>query len=257
MAIGKNKKLGKGRKGGKKKYIDPMSKKEWYDYKAPYPFEATAFGKTCINRTQGTKISSERIKGRVVEASLADLKPNMDHMSWRKIKLMIEDIEGKNARTSFYGMDMTRDKLCQFIKKRQTLIEAFVDVKTKDGYVMRVFLVAFTRKQKAQLSKTCYAQRQQIKKIRAKMVEYISGLASSTHLGNFVKGIITDNMETIVKNCQFIFPIHNVVVRKIKMLKKPKMDVTKLNEMFAEAKKEAMKMGNDNEEDDEAKNLLK
>jgi small subunit ribosomal protein S3Ae len=91
------------------------------------------------------------------------------------------------------------------------------------------------------------------------MVEYIHGLASSSHLGNFVKGIITDNMETIVKNCQFIFPIHNVVVRKIKMLKKPKMDVTKLNEMFAEAKKEAMKMGNDNDkdEDDEAKNLLK
>ena len=54
MAIGKNKKLGKGRKGGKKKYVDPMSRKEWYDFKAPYPFDAANFGKTCINRTTGT-----------------------------------------------------------------------------------------------------------------------------------------------------------------------------------------------------------
>ena len=62
-------------------------------------------------------ISTERIKGRVVEVSLADLKKNSDNMAWRKIKLMIEDVEGKYCRTSFYGMDMTRDKLCSFIRK--------------------------------------------------------------------------------------------------------------------------------------------
>jgi len=38
-------------------------------------------------------------------------------MAWRKIKLMIEDVEGKYCRTSFYGMDMTRDKLCSYIRK--------------------------------------------------------------------------------------------------------------------------------------------
>ena len=54
MAIGKNKKAGKSRKGGKKKYVDPMSKKEWYDFKAPYPFESKSFGKTCVTRTIGT-----------------------------------------------------------------------------------------------------------------------------------------------------------------------------------------------------------
>ena len=54
MAIGKNKKLMKSRKGGKKKYVDPMLRKEWYEFKAPFPFEAKSFGKTCITRTTGT-----------------------------------------------------------------------------------------------------------------------------------------------------------------------------------------------------------
>ena len=39
-------------------------------------------------------------------------------MYWRKIKLMIEDVEGKNCRTSFYGMDITKDKFCSLIRKK-------------------------------------------------------------------------------------------------------------------------------------------
>jgi len=54
MAIGKNKRLSKGKKGGKKKIIDPLSRKEWFDFKAPPPFESRSFGKTLITKTQGT-----------------------------------------------------------------------------------------------------------------------------------------------------------------------------------------------------------
>jgi len=72
MAIGKSKKVYK--KGGKKKLIDPLSRKEWYDFKAPVPFASKSFGKTLVTRTTGTKIASEALKGRVVESSYADLK---------------------------------------------------------------------------------------------------------------------------------------------------------------------------------------
>jgi len=45
--------------GGKRKVQDPLSRKEWYDFKAPVPFSAKSFGKTCVTKTTGTKIASE------------------------------------------------------------------------------------------------------------------------------------------------------------------------------------------------------
>jgi small subunit ribosomal protein S3Ae len=50
--------------------------------------------------------------------------------------LVVDEVEGHYAKTSFYGMDITRDKLFSMIRKWQSLIEAFVDVKTVDGFLL-------------------------------------------------------------------------------------------------------------------------
>merc|ERR1712004_584933 len=84
MAVGKNKLSKGGRKGGKKKAVDPFTKKDWYDIKAPSMFTQRQVGKTLVTRTQGTKIASDGLKGRVFECCLADLNQDEDQ-AHRKI----------------------------------------------------------------------------------------------------------------------------------------------------------------------------
>jgi small subunit ribosomal protein S3Ae len=232
MAVGKNKRLTKGKKGAKKKIADPMSRKEWYDIKAPTYFTQRQVGKTLVNRTAGTKIAADGLKGRVIEVCLADL--NTDESAHRKIRLVAEDVQGRNLLTNFHGMDMTTDKLRSLVKKWQTLIECFTDVKTTDGYVLRVFVVAFCKKRPNQIRKTTYAQSAQIRAIRRKMVEVVqreSACELKDLVGKFIPESISKEIE---KTCATIFPLHDVYIRKVKLLKKPKLDVGKLIELHGD-----------------------
>merc|ERR1712180_266755 len=155
MAVGKNKRLSKGKKGTKKKIVDPFSRKDWYDVKAPSNFNIRNIGKTVVTRTIGTKIASDGLKGRVFEMAQADL--NQDEVAFRKFKLICEDVQGKNCMTNFHGMTMTTDKLRSLVKKWQTCIEAHCDVKTTDGYLLRVFAIGFTRRRPNMNKKAAYA----------------------------------------------------------------------------------------------------
>jgi len=231
MAIGKNKKLGKKTKLGKKKSADPFTRKEWYDIKAPSMFVNRVSGKTPVTRTTGTKVASEALKGRVFEVSLADLNSAED-LDYRKIKLVGEEVRGKELLTNFYGMDMTRDKLNGLIRKWQTLIEAYADVKTTDGYTLRLFALAFTKRRSNQIRKTSYAQSSQIRSIRKKMVEIMTAEASKSDLKGLVNKFIPEAIsKEIEKACNGIYPLQNVYIRKVKTIKAPRHDITRLMEL--------------------------
>ncbi|KAJ3074127.1 ribosomal 40S subunit protein S1B [Podochytrium sp. JEL0797] len=227
--------LSKGKKGLKKKVVDPFTRKDWYDIKAPSFFDTRTVGKTLVNRTQGLKNANDFLRNRVLEVNLADLSKNQED-GFRKVKLQIQEIQGKNCLTNFYGMDFTSDKLRSMVKKWQSLIEAHIDVKTTDGYLVRLFTIAFTKRRQNQVKKTTYATSAQIRAIRKKMFEIMTREVSTCDLKELVQKLMPEVIgKAIEKATQGIYPLQNVYVRKVKILKAPKFDLGKLLELHGDS----------------------
>lgn len=167
-------------------------------------------GKTLVNRTTGLRNANDYLKHRIFEVSLADLQKDEDH-AFRKIKLRVDEVSGKNCLTDFHGLDFTSDKLRSLVRKWQTLIEGNTVVKTTDDYLLRVFAIAFTRKRPNQVKKTTYASSAQIRAIRKKMVEVIQRESANCTLKELTLKIIPESIGgSIEKACQGIYPLQNV-----------------------------------------------
>ena len=237
MSLGKNKKnFSKGRKGAKKKVGERFTKKEWWNIKAPGMFMKRMFTYSPVNQTVGKKLASESMKGRVFEANLGDL--NVGYEFNKKIKLIVEDADGKSklALTNFYGLECTRDYLCSLIRKWHTLIDLFVDCKTSDGFLMRFFVVAFTSKYNyTQKKATCYANRSQVRQMRAIMTKIITRVCKASTLKDLVGKVLGNELtDEMAQKCKHIFPLENVTIRKVKSIKRPRVDMAQLNAMQTE-----------------------
>ncbi|OUT23326.1 40S ribosomal protein S1-A [Pichia kudriavzevii] len=216
MAIGKNKRLSKGKKGLKKKVVDPFTRKEWYDIKAPTTFEHRDAGKTLINKSTGLKNAVDGLKGRVFEFNLADLQGSEDH-AHKKIKLRV-------------------DELKSLVRKWQSLVEANVTVKTADDYVLRVFAIAFTKRQANQVKRNTYAQSSKLREVRKKMIEIMTKEVSNSTLAQLTGKLIPEAIgNEIEKATQAILPLQNVHIRKVKLLKQPKFDLGNLLSLHGES----------------------
>jgi len=234
MTAGKNPRNFK-KKGIKKKVVHPFVKKEWYNVLVPSIFDNRTPTLTPCNKTAGQKIAADSLRGRVFEISLADLNREAHEHSWRKVKVQCEEVKGYEAYTNFHGMDITRDKNCTLIKKWHTLVEAFAQAKTADGYIVRMFSIAFTKRTKAQVKATCYAKASQQRLIRQKMMEIMVNECQKSSLRDLFKKFLSDQVsKQITKECSKIFPLENVLIKKVKVLKKPKFDLTKLMELYTD-----------------------
>merc|ERR1711862_505305 len=95
-----------------------------------------------------------------------------------------------------------------------------------------------------------------VRKIRRKMAEIMTNEAGKVQLRELVKKLIPESIgKEIEKQTQGIYPLNNVLVRKVKILKKPKFDITKLMELHGDGgEDEGAALGRPEAED--AKNAL-
>lgn len=164
----------------------PFAKKEWYNVLIP-GFDKQVITQTPCNKSAGLVNAADNLKGRVFSVSLADCNNQSENVSFRKLKFDVNEIKGYDCYTNFYGMDITRDKSQSMMKKWHTTIEAFVQAKTQDGYILRLFCIAFTKKTAKQVKATCYAKASHQKLIRKKMKEIMQSTIQKSTLKDLVK----------------------------------------------------------------------
>ncbi|MEN2500914.1 MAG: ribosomal 40S subunit protein S1B, partial [Marteilia pararefringens] len=144
---------------------DPFTRKHWFDVIAPSFAKNRFFTKICSNKDTPSKLAAESLRGRIVHVNTRLLNAKNPHT--KMMGLRVGDVFGKTCVTYFNYCKNIVTK--QFPKRNTTLITAFEDVKTVDGFTLRVKVCGVTGKQFKQLKATCYANNRQQRAIREMM----------------------------------------------------------------------------------------
>merc|ERR1712151_735010 len=234
-------KRGGGRGGKTEKHA--FFKKKWYKLQSPPAIGSSVqVGWTPVNKTIGTKLSKDGLMGRVAEVSLADLVDKTPH-AYKRVKMQIEEVKSSTCYSSFYGLSMIKEKLYTFLRKKMTLIDVVADVKTQDGYILRVLATTFTSRKQGQLRTNTYCKHSQVRAIRKIFVKNLAKAAAHANISTFASECINDNFSSkLLERGKKVFPLSTVLVRKVEVLKKSKIDVNKLVSE-SNAKKDAGAIG--------------
>ena len=108
------------------------------------------------------------------------------------------------------------------------------------------------RKYVIQKKATCYANRSQVKQMRAIMTKIITKVCKASTMKELVYEVLGNKItDEMAKKCKPIFPLENITIRKVKSIKRPKIDANQLNEMHANLDMAGVKVEKKEEEQKE------
>lgn len=178
--------------------LDKWKSKEWYTIEAPKFIGSNQIG---VSPTD----DPEKLLGRVVETTVGELTNDFSKHNI-KLKLEIDNVTGDVANTRFIGHEITTDYLRSIVKRQTSRIDTNLNVKTKDGYKMRVKPICFTVKR---------ARTSQIKALRDVMNETVAKRASELDFEQFVEEAIVGKLSAnIYRKAKSIYPLRRVEIRK-------------------------------------------
>jgi len=187
---------------------DKWTTKKWFTLLAPEYFGMVEVGETPAS-------SPDLVVGRTVETTLADIIGDASNQNpYKKLIFKVYRIAGDKAYTKFHRFELMREYLNSLIRRRTSKIEDVVDIKTADGYLLRVKPVIFTVKR----CKT--SQKSAIRKISREIILNKASLNFVQFLQECILGKIPSE---IYKGTKKIYPIRRVEIRRIELLGEPKM----------------------------------
>ncbi|WP_407282636.1 30S ribosomal protein S3ae [Methanolobus sp. WCC1] len=178
--------------------LDKWKSKTWYNVETPEFISRTNIGVTPAEEP-------EQLIGRVVETTVGEIANDFTKHN-TKLRLEINNVSGDIANTRFLGHEITTDYLRSIVKRQTSRIDANLDVKTKDGYVIRVKPICFTVKR---------ARTSQIKGIREVMAKIVLERAAELNFEQFIEEAIMGKLSAnIYRNAKSIYPLRRVEIRK-------------------------------------------
>lgn len=119
---------------------DKWREKRWVTVYAPDSFNNVPIAYVPITE-------DESAKGRVLEVTLFDILKGDPSQHQFKIYFQIDKVEGDKATTIFKRYEYAKEFLRSLIRRGSSKITFSSDVKTKDGYIFRIKVIALTHRQ--------------------------------------------------------------------------------------------------------------
>ena len=116
---------------------DKWREKRWVNVNAPDSFNNVPLAYVPIT-------DDENASGRVVEVTLFDILKGDPSQHQYKIYFQIDKVDGDNASTIFKRFEYSKEFLRSLVRRGSSKINFIIDIKTKDGYVFRIKIIALT-----------------------------------------------------------------------------------------------------------------
>ena len=184
------------------KLKDKWRQKKWYTVVAPAAFGNVDLGKTLSDDPQ-------KLVGRVLESTLYNITEDFSQLHV-KLFFRIIRIEGDKAYTLFKGHDLARDYLRSLVRRGSSRIDGIYPITTKDGYRMRVGVIALSA------VRTKSSQKHSIRHLMEDTVSKKNGqLMYDELIQQLVLGKIASEIYNAAKS---VYPLRKIEVRKSELV---------------------------------------
>jgi len=119
---------------------DKWREKRWITVNAPESFNVVPIAYVPIT-------DDENAIGRVLEVTLYDILKGDPSQHQYKMYFQINKIDGDKASTIFKRFEYSKEFLRSLVRRGSSKINFIIDIKTKDGYIFRVKVIALTHRQ--------------------------------------------------------------------------------------------------------------
>ncbi|MBA4719088.1 MAG: 30S ribosomal protein S3ae [Nitrosopumilus sp.] len=119
---------------------DKWREKRWVTVNAPESFNVVPIAYVPIT-------DDENAVGRVLEVTLYDILKGDPSQHQYKMYFQIDKVDGDKASTIFKRFEYSKEFLRSLVRRGSSKINFIMDIKTKDGYIFRVKVIALTHRQ--------------------------------------------------------------------------------------------------------------